>query len=73
MDFDDWIKAGNGAQRGESLEDAVGRTVGNMYATASESCRSCGSMDVNGNWVAALNGRRWSCYACGHSWTTVGR
>ena len=32
MDYDDWIKAGNGAKKDESLEDAIGRTVDSMYS-----------------------------------------
>jgi|GEM_PF-3358078 len=68
MDFDDWLKAGNGAQRGESLEDAIGRTVEKMYDDASTSCPSCGTANVNGTFNAAINGRLWHCNRCGHSW-----
>jgi hypothetical protein len=31
MDFDDWLKAGNGAREDETLEDAVKKTVDSMY------------------------------------------
>ena len=31
MDYDDWIKAGNGARADETLEDSIARTVNSMY------------------------------------------
>jgi ribosomal protein L40E len=53
MDYDEWLKAGNGARKDESLEDAVGRTVQSMYewvcpkcyttnTVASSRCSNCG-------------------------------
>jgi hypothetical protein len=31
MDYDEWLKAGNGAREDESLEDVISRTVDSMY------------------------------------------
>jgi len=56
MGFDDWLKAGNGARKDETLEDAIGRTVGKTYDTASISCPSCGTRDINGKFHEAFNG-----------------
>ena len=63
MDYDDWIKAGNGARSDESLEDAIGRTAGSMYDFPLN-CPKCGSQDLD----CPNNDRYWRCENCGHNW-----
>lgn len=63
MDYDEWLKAGNGARDDESLEDSISRTVGNMYDFPS-ACPECGSGNFN-----AFNDHLWHCESCGHYWS----
>jgi len=63
MEYDDWIRAGNGARKNESLEDAVGRTVRNMY-NFPITCPECGSRTL----TSPYNNSLWRCESCRHSW-----
>ncbi|MDR0503103.1 MAG: hypothetical protein LBH16_07255 [Treponema sp.] len=63
MEYDEWIAAGNGVRKGESLEDAIGRTVNSMYDFPLN-CPSCGSQDLE----CPFNNNHWRCESCGHSW-----
>jgi len=63
MDYDDWLRAGNGARRNESLEDAVGRTVGSAWDFPA-ACPECGSEDI----TCPNNNNIWSCESCDYTW-----
>jgi len=63
MDFDDWMRAGNGARDGESLYDAVGRTVSGMYGDI-EPCPKCGRPT---NTFKDSTGKC-CCQHCNHTW-----
>ena len=63
MDYDDWIKAGNGARSDESLEDAIGRTVSNIYGDI-VSCPRCGKPT---NTFKDFSGKC-CCQHCEHIW-----
>jgi len=63
MDYDDWLKAGNGARRDESLEDAVRRTVSSAYNFPLV-CPVCGSRNLD----CPYNDNMWCCGSCDHTW-----
>jgi hypothetical protein len=63
MDYDEWIRAGNGARDDESLFDAVGRTVSNMYGDIVP-CPNCGKIT---NTFKDFNGKC-CCQHCDFTW-----
>jgi ribosomal protein L37AE/L43A len=63
MDYDDWIRAGNGARRDESLEDAIGRTVNSAW-NFPIACPMCGSKNLSCPYNTSL----WRCDSCNHTW-----
>jgi ribosomal protein L37AE/L43A len=64
MDYDDWLKAGNGARRDETLEDAVARTVESAYKHVSLFCPECASSDIE-----MFNDHLMHCKSCGNYWS----
>jgi len=63
MEFDEWLKAGNGARRDESLEDAMRRTANSAFdfPIACPNCRS-------ENLTCPNNNSFWHCEKCNHTW-----
>jgi hypothetical protein len=45
MDYEEWLAAGNGARKDETLEESIGRTVDSMYSGLSPSDFSNRSSD----------------------------
>jgi NADH pyrophosphatase NudC (nudix superfamily) len=62
-DYEEWLRAGNGARKDESLFDAVARTVSHMYGDIAV-CPGCGKL------TNTFKGSSGKCYCqhCDYTW-----